>query len=145
MRKVLFLGFLIYVMAEVAILIQLGRIFGLGWVMGWVALTVILGMAVLRGQAIGALRRVSRQLEQEILPTRELIDLSLVVLAALMLISPGVLADVAGLLLLLPFFRAWIQHAILHWLPRWVPEEPSQARLRMAAANVIEIERQPHS
>lgn len=143
MRKFLFIGFIAYSAIEVAILVELGRIFGLGWVMAWVALTVLGGVACLRVQGISALRRVSRQLHMENLPTRELADLLLVLTAALLLISPGILADFAGLLLLVPFVRAGIRRLILNLLPRWVPEEFPQANLRTAAKNVIEIEREP--
>jgi UPF0716 protein FxsA len=143
MRTWLFVGVITYASVEVAVLIEFGRWIGLGWVMLWVAGTVILGIAALRTQGIRALRRVAQQLQQEILPTREIVDLALVTCAGVLLISPGILADLLGLLLLIPPFRVAMRHVILHVIPQWVPEEIPQARLRAAAENVIEIERDP--
>lgn len=144
MGKVLLLAFLTYAAVEVAVLVELGRIFGLGWVLAWVLATILMGLGALRTQAVYALRRVARQLEQENLPTEDLVDLVLVVFACVALISPGILGDVFGLILLIPICRAGVRQLILHLLPRWIPDQVPQARLRAAAANVIEIEREPH-
>jgi len=144
MGKWIFLGVVLYSGAEIAVLIELGHLFGLGWVMLWIAATMLLGLGVLRTQGVWALRRIARQLQQEILPTKELVDLVLVVLAALLLMSPGILADALGLFLFAPFGRGLFRRIIFHGLPRWLPEEVPNARLRSAASNVIEIERDPH-
>jgi UPF0716 protein FxsA len=144
MGKLLLVAFLIYAAVEVAVLAELGRMFGVGWVLVWVVATILMGLGALRTQAVFALRRVATQLEQEILPTRELVDLALVVFACALLISPGILGDLFGLCLLIPVCRGWARQLILHVLPRWIPEEVPRARLRAAAANVIEIEREPH-
>lgn len=144
MGKWIFLAFLAYVAAEIALLVELGRLFGLGWIMVWVAATVLLGYGVLRTQGVWALHRIAEQLQQEILPTKELVDLSLVVLAAVLLISPGILADALGLFIFAPFGRGLVRRIVFHWLPRWLPDELPDARLRAAASNVIEIERDPH-
>ncbi len=143
MWKWFFLAFLVYAAAEIALLIEAGRRFGLGWVMLWVAVTLVLGLAMLRTQGIRALRRIALKLQQEILPTDELVDLALVVIAALLLMSPGPLADLLGLLLALPYGRLVARRLVFYWLPVWLPEELPDARLRTAASNVIEIERDP--
>ena len=144
MRKLVFLAFMLYVGAEVAVLIEAGHRFGLGWVMAWVGATLLVGLAALRTQGVRSLRRMALQLQREILPTKELVDLALVVTGALLLISPGFIADAFGLVLLVPFGRAAVRGFVFHWLPRWLPDEPPDVRLRTAASNVIEIEREPH-
>jgi UPF0716 protein FxsA len=144
MKKWIFLVLMLYAAAEIALLIELGNWLGLGWVMAWVAGTVLLGMGVLRTQGVWALRRIARQLQQEILPTKELVDLALVMMAGILLISPGIIADLVGLFLFIPLGRVGVRAILLQLLPRWIPEEVPDARLRAAASNVIEIERDPH-
>jgi len=144
MWKWFLVAFMVYAAVEIALLIEAGSRFGLGWVMLWVAATLLLGIAVLRTQGIWALRRIALKLRQEILPTNELVDLALIVIAALLLISPGFLADLVGLFLFVPLGRVAVRHIVFHFLPRWLPEEVPDAGLRRAASNVIEIERDPH-
>jgi UPF0716 protein FxsA len=118
--------FLSYAAAEVAVLIELSRIFGLAWVLAWVAASALLGLAALRTQGIRALRRTAKQLDQEILPVREVVELALVVLASVLLISPGVLADGLGLILLVPACRRGMRYIILRVLPGWIPEDMTE-------------------
>lgn len=143
MWKWMTLAFLAYAAVEIALLLEVGRRIGLIWVLVWVLATTVLGLAVLRTQGVGALRHIASKLQQEILPTNELVDLVLVVLAAMLLISPGFLADLFGLLLFLPGSRSLVRHVVFLLLPQWLPEEVPDARLRTAASNVIEIERDP--
>lgn len=143
MWKWITLAFLAYAAVEIALVIEVGRRIGLGWVLAWVIVTAVLGLAVLRTQGVWALRQISLKLQQEILPTNELVDLALVVLAAALLISPGFLADLLGLILFLPVSRLLVRHLVFRLLPGWLPEDMPDARLRTAASNVIEIERDP--
>ena len=142
MGLVALLAFLLYAAAEVVALLELSRAFGLGWVLGWVAVSAVLGLAALRTQGIASLRRTATQLDQEILPVREVVDLALVVLASVLLISPGILADGLGLFLLIPACRTFVGHVILHLLPGWIPEDtalpaPSRAGSTAAGGNAI--------
>jgi len=145
MGKVLLGAFLIYAAVEVAVLVELGRLFGLLWVLVWVLATILMGLVALRTEGVHGLRRVARQLDEENLPTQDLVDLALVVFACVLLISPGILGDALGLVLLIPLCRAGMRRLILHMLPRWIPDQVPQARLRAAAANVMEIEREPQA
>ena len=68
-------------------------------------LSAFLGMAVLRGQSLGTARKVQTQINKGQLPVRELFDAAAVALGGLLLIVPGYVTDVIGLLLLLPPVR----------------------------------------
>ena len=71
-------------------------------------LSAALGLAVLRGQSFSTARRVQTQLNQGQMPMRELFDNAAGALAGLLLIIPGYVTDIIGLLLLLPPVRALI-------------------------------------
>jgi len=69
-------------------------------------LSAALGFAVLRGQSFSTARKVQTQLNQGQMPMRELFDNAAGALAGLLLIIPGYVTDLIGLLLLLPPVRA---------------------------------------
>ena len=69
-------------------------------------LSAALGLAVLRGQSFSTARRVQSQLNQGQMPMRELFDNAAGALAGLLLIIPGYVTDIIGLLLLLPPVRS---------------------------------------
>ena len=68
-------------------------------------LSAALGTAVLRGQSFSTARKVQSQLNQGQMPMRELFDNAAGALAGLLLIIPGYVTDLIGLLLLLPPVR----------------------------------------
>ncbi|AXH95240.1 FxsA family protein [Ornithinimicrobium avium] len=90
---------------EIVVLIAVGRSIGLGW-----TILLLIGMAVVgtwlarreTGRTFGALRRA---VDSGRMPTDEATDAMLVGLGAFLLILPGFLSDVVGLVLILPFTR----------------------------------------
>lgn len=104
---------LLFVAAEMAALIWLGRTIGV-----WPAILVVLGTGVLgawlaRRQAALASWRAGRRMAQGVLPAKEMTDGLIIAVAAVLLIIPGVLTDVLGLALLFPPTRALLRHAVL--------------------------------
>jgi UPF0716 protein FxsA len=71
-------------------------------------LSAFLGMAVLRGQSFATARRVQAEVNTGRMPVRELFDSAAGLLAGLLLIVPGYVTDLLGLLLLLPPVRSLI-------------------------------------
>ncbi|HEX7926171.1 MAG TPA: FxsA family protein [bacterium] len=110
------IGLIVYVLAEIALLVEAGRLFGLGWMLAWTIASALLGLWLLRVEGIRGILRIHRQLQQEILPTRELIDMALIVVGAMLLVAPGILSDAMGILLLFPptrmAFRALVRAAL---------------------------------
>ena len=90
---------------EIVVLVAVGRSIGLGW-----TILLLVGMAVAgtwlarreTGRTFGALRRA---VDSGKMPTDEATDAILVGLGAFLLILPGVISDVVGLVLVLPFTR----------------------------------------
>lgn len=68
-------------------------------------LSAMLGVAVLRSQSLTTARQVQIQMNRGQLPVRELFDAAAVSLGGLLLILPGYVTDLIGLLLLLPPVR----------------------------------------
>lgn len=112
MRIALLLVFVAYPLLELALLIRAGAAFGFWPVFGVIIGTGILGVMILRRQGFKVIERVSADLQEGRAPVAPLADSGLVFAAGSFLISPGLIGDVLGLLLLVPQLRRLIRHTI---------------------------------
>lgn len=117
-------------LAELAILVWLGRRLGLLPTVALVVLTGIVGAALARWQGLAALSGLRAALDAGRLPHREVVDGVLVLVAGAMLLTPGLLTDTAGFLLLVPALRRRVGERVVaaigrRWtMPaRWSPRE----------------------
>jgi UPF0716 protein FxsA len=96
-------------LAEIAGFVIVGKAIGLWATLGLVVLSAVLGALLLRIQGLGILRRISRESENGGIPGRELVHGAMIVVAAFLLLLPGFLSDILGLLLFIPGIRdlAW--------------------------------------
>ncbi|NDY70829.1 membrane protein FxsA [Desulfobacter hydrogenophilus] len=98
----LFLCFTLIPVAELYILIQLGGIIGGLNTIILVILTGFIGAYLARMEGLNTMLKVRQNLNQGVMPAEELLDAFIILIAGLMLITPGLLTDTAGLLLLWP-------------------------------------------
>lgn len=96
-------------LVEIAGFIIVGKAIGLWATLGLVILSVFAGLALLRIQGIGILQRISAESRNGGVPGRDLVHGAMIVLAALLLLLPGFVSDILGLLLFIPAIRdlAW--------------------------------------
>jgi UPF0716 protein FxsA len=113
MLRPLAIGFLIFVVAEMAALIALGRLFGIVPTIALVLGAGVVGAWLARWQALRAAMRARNRMLQGAIPSAELTDGLLISLAAVLLIIPGVITDVLGLALLFPPTRRLLRQAVL--------------------------------
>jgi UPF0716 protein FxsA len=107
------LFFLGFVVLEMAVLIALGRTFGIFPTILLVLGAGIVGAWLARWQGLRAAMRAQERMAQGVMPTREMSDGLMIAVAAVLLIIPGVLTDVLGLLLLFPPTRAMLRRAVV--------------------------------
>lgn len=100
-------------LVEVAGFVLMGRALGLWPTLALTVLSAAVGLAQVRAQGAGVLRRAMAALERGEPPVRELFDGILLALAGALLVLPGFVSDAAGLLLLVPPFRAWLMRLIV--------------------------------
>jgi len=103
-------------LAEVAVMIEVGRRIGTGSTVALILLTGVLGAYLARAEGFGVLRRISEDLENHRVPARGLVDGALVLVGGLLLLTPGFITDALGLLMLLEPSRAWIRGYAGRWL-----------------------------
>jgi UPF0716 protein FxsA len=113
MVPVLAIAFLVVPVAELAVLIALGEQFG--YLATFVAMVVIslTGAWLARREGLGAWRRLQVALAEGRMPTAEAADGAMILLAGALLLTPGFLSDVVGVLFLLRPVRAMLRR----WLP----------------------------
>ncbi len=109
----LFLLFTIVPLAELYLLIKIGSYMGAFNTILLILITGILGALLARLEGLRTLRQITLSLNQGIVPAEELVDSVLIFVAGIVLVTPGVLTDVMGLLLLLPYtrtiFKRWLR------------------------------------
>jgi UPF0716 protein FxsA len=96
-------------LAEIAGFVIVGKIVGVWATLALVILSAFLGAALLRIQGVGILQRISAESRNGGDPSREMIHGAMIVVAAFLLMLPGFISDIIGLLLFIPAIRdlAW--------------------------------------
>ena len=112
----LFLAFTIIPIIEIYLLIEIGSIFGALVAVTLVILTGFLGAFLARVQGLQTFYRIQESLRQGRMPSGELLDALLIVIAGLVLLTPGFLTDSAGFILLIPATRK----SIKYWMRRQI-------------------------
>lgn len=124
----LFLLFTLVPLAELVLLIEVGERIGAGPTVALVLVTGIVGAWLARREGTRSWRTVRRELAAGTLPAEEMLGTALVVLSGAFLVTPGILTDAVGLLLLARPVRGRIAARIRRSL---------QARLEEGAIHVF--------
>ena len=112
---ILVLLFTLLPLAEIFLLVRIEEAIDLPATIGLVLATGIIGAALARWQGTLALGRIHAELQAGGLPTRALFDGALILFAGAVLITPGVITDIVGFLLLVPFVRTQVARALRWW------------------------------
>ncbi|MCC4834835.1 FxsA family protein [Shewanella sp. 10N.7] len=106
MLLVLFLVFILVPAIELSVLISVGDVFGPLNTVALVFLTAIVGVSLVRSQGLSTLMSVQSKLERGEAPGKEIVEGMMLAAAGLLLLFPGFVTDLIGLLLLTPFTRS---------------------------------------
>jgi len=104
---------LIVPLAEIAVFILVGERIGVGYTLLGVFITAIAGSILLRVQGFGVITRIRHDLDKGVLPGRELAHAAMIVVAGILLLTPGFVTDALGLLLFVPPIRDLVMHFML--------------------------------
>lgn len=104
----LILLFTIVPLVELTLLLRIGEWLGVGPTLGLVLGTGFLGAWLARREGVRAWTAVHEQLGRGQMPGRELLDAVLVLVAGVVLITPGILTDLAGFTLMSRPGRDWV-------------------------------------
>ena len=90
---------------EIYVLISVGQVIGAWWTVLLVFATAVLGSWLLRIQGLVTFARVQEAMRRGELPAHELLEGLLLLLTAVLLLTPGFVTDVIGFICLLPGIR----------------------------------------
>jgi UPF0716 protein FxsA len=139
MVPVLALAFLVVPVAELAVLIAVGSHIGFLNTFALLLALSVTGAWLARREGLGAWRRLQAALVEGRMPTVEVADGAMILLAGALLLTPGFLTDVLGVLLLLPPARAVVRR----WLPALLARRMAAGRRGRTRLGVVDGRSRP--
>ena len=109
----LVLLFIAIPIAELAVIIQVGQQIGVLWTIAILVADSILGSMLMRSQGRAAWRRFNEAVQVGRVPAREVLDGALVIFGGALLLTPGFITDIFGILFLLPPTRAVVRRVLV--------------------------------
>lgn len=109
----LFLLFAILPIVEIAILINVGEQIGGWYTVAIVIVTAFAGAHLVRQQGISTLMQAQQKMQTGTMPGQEMAEGLLLVIAGVLLVTPGFITDAIGFLLSLPMTRPLIAKGLL--------------------------------
>jgi UPF0716 protein FxsA len=104
--------FIVVPIAELYVIIQVGQAIGLLPTLAILIGDALLGWLLLRQQGRSAWRRFNAALDERRFPGREVADGVMITAGGTLLLTPGFITDITGLLLLIPPTRAVIRRGL---------------------------------
>jgi len=117
MFRFLFLLFIIIPIIEIFLLMQIGALIGAWPTIAIVIITAWLGAKNVKQQGISTLNSVQTKIAQGQAPSEEIIAGLMLLIAGVLLVTPGFATDIFGLLILVPAFRKGIVKAFQKNMP----------------------------
>ena len=105
----LLLLFLAVPLAEILVIVEVAQRTGIIETIALLLIVSILGAWLVKSEGMGVIRKIQFQLIQGQIPNKELLDGGLILIAGVLMLTPGFITDVIGLLLLFPLTRPIIR------------------------------------
>ena len=104
--------FIVVPILELYVIIQVGQAIGIWPTLALLLADALLGSFLLKHQGRGAWLRFNEALAQRRFPGREVVDGLLIVVGGTLLLAPGFITDIFGLILLIPPTRAIVRSVL---------------------------------
>jgi UPF0716 protein FxsA len=102
---VLVAAFVVVPIVEIYVIIQVGQVIGPWWTILLLVADSIFGSWLVKHEGRRAWEALTTTIQSGRMPARQLADGALILVGGTLMISPGFVSDVAGMLLILPFTR----------------------------------------
>ena len=103
---------------ELVLLIQVTKLTSWTFTIGLTLLTGAVGASLARRQGFSVIRRIQSEMSAGKMPTSSIVDAVMILIAGLLLMTPGILTDVFGFSLLVPVCRRIYQKIVMEWIRR---------------------------
>ncbi len=113
MRLLLIVLFIVVPIAELALIIQVGQWIGFWWTLALLIADSVLGSMLMRSQGRAVWRRFNGAIAEGRAPAREVLDGVLIIFGGALLLTPGFITDIFGLLFLIPPTRVLVRRLLV--------------------------------
>ena len=103
---------------EIYLIVQVGQIIGAGWTLAILVGEALLGAWLMRREGARAWKALNESFASGKMPAGELADTALILVGGVLLMLPGFVTDVFGLLFLLPFTRPLARTVLAFFVAR---------------------------
>jgi UPF0716 protein FxsA len=137
----LVLVFIVVPLVELYVIVQVGQAIGVLETLALLVVVSIVGAWLARHEGFVVIQRVRERLERGQVPGKEMVDGMLVLTGGVLLLAPGFITDVLGILLLFPPTRAAVRAVVMRRFSLQVrsgPPRPSGPS-RSGGDDVIDI------
>ena len=104
--------FVVVPIVELAILIKLGKIIGVLETVYIVVATAVLGAYLAQAQGASVLAAMRRDMDEARMPSEPIMDGLLILAGAVALLTPGLITDLAGFVVLIPLTRRMVKRFV---------------------------------
>lgn len=115
----LLLALLVIPLVEIYVLLQVRDVIGGGWTIVALLTVSILGAWLLKREGVATWRRLRETLARGEMPTAEVTDGAMILVGGALMLTPGFITDLFGLLLILPPSRAALKGLFRRFLGAW--------------------------
>ncbi|TNE41630.1 MAG: FxsA family protein [Alphaproteobacteria bacterium] len=144
MGLILFLLFLGIPLIEIGLFVKVGGAIGLGPTLLIVIGTAFLGSWLLRTQGLATYRQAQKDMSDGMLPVDQVVHGLFLLIAGVLLLTPGFMTDTLGFLLFMPPFRLALGRWILKYIAKHgdvrVETYQTESRSRRRGPTIIDGE-----
>lgn len=115
----LFAAFALVPVIEIYILVKVGSFIGAEATIALVLLSAFAGAWLARQQGLSVMNRIRESMARGVTPAEELVDAFLILVAGIVLLTPGFATDLAGILLLIPPVRLRVKAVLRRKFDEW--------------------------
>lgn len=112
----LLLLFILLPLVELYLLVWFADRTSPNWMLLLVLSTGFLGWWLTRSQGLRTYRRIQDELREGQVPTNALLDGLMIFVAGAFLLTPGLISDLVGFSLVIPWTRSWYRNVVLRWV-----------------------------
>jgi UPF0716 protein FxsA len=124
----LFLIFAVIPVIELALLIKIGSVIGTLNTIIIVILTAIVGAYMVKLEGMVVMYRIQENMQQGTFPAEELINGMMILMAGVLLLTPGFFTDVVGFLMVFPVSRGVIKRIAGRYIKKRMSSTDVQIR-----------------
>ena len=121
-------AFILVPILEIYVIIQVGQVIGAWWTILLLIADSIFGSWLVKHEGRRAWQALTTAIQSGRMPAKELADAALILVGGTLMISPGFVTDVAGILLILPFTRPVARRVLTRVVARRFVEVRYDAR-----------------